>query len=48
VAKRKKGEKTSARNPEERHHLEDPGVDAVKEKKILVTWEVIVNTTAIV
>jgi hypothetical protein len=30
----KKGDKMSARKPEERQHLEDPGVDAIKRKQI--------------
>jgi hypothetical protein len=30
----KKGDKTSARIPEKRQHMEDPGVDAIKRKQI--------------
>ena len=42
MVKMKKGDKTSARKLEERSHLEDPGVDAIKNR--LVVWEVMEKT----
>jgi len=32
VAKMKKGDNTSARRPEERKNLDEPGVDAIKRR----------------